>query len=84
MVDALLTDVPTEVQQDQDIYYICIRDELDDSRVDMPKKRTKVNPKLVGDRPERDKMVMGLGLARAGVVDDEMVFRRLGLMRWVR
>lgn len=84
VVGALLADVQTEVQPYDDIYCVSVRDEQDGAEVKMPEELDKVNYGQVGDRFERSGMVMGVGLARIGQEEVGNVFRRLGLIRWVR
>lgn len=84
VVGALLADVQTEGRPYDDIYCISVRDEQDGVGVRMPEELDKVNYEQVGDRFEKSEMVMGLGLARIGQLEDGNVFRRLGLVRWVR
>lgn len=84
VVGALLADVQTEVRPYDDIYCVSVRDEQDGAVVRMPEELDKVNYGQVGDRFERSEMVMGLGLSRIGQEEDGNVFRRLGLIRWVR
>ena len=84
VVGALLADVQTEVRPFTDIYCVSVRDEQDSAEVKLPKELDEVNNEQVGDHFERSEMVMGLGLASIGEEEDGKVFRRLGLVRWVR
>lgn len=84
VVGALLADVQTEVRPSNKIYCVSIRDEQEGAEVKIPKELRKVYYGQVGDHVESSEMVMGLGLARIGEEDDGKVFRRLGLVRWVR
>lgn len=85
VVGAVLADVQTELQPFENIYCISVRDEQDGAEVGMPEDLGKVNNALICDCFEKREMVMGLGLAKiAGAEGDEEVFRRLGLVRWVR
>lgn len=84
VVGALLADVQTEVRPFDNIYCVSVRDEQDGAEVKMPEELDKVNYRQVGDRFERSGMVMGLGLTRIRQEEHGAVFRRLGLVRWVR
>ena len=79
MVGALLADVQTEVRPYDYIYCICIRNEQDGLT---PKELRDVKYDQVDDHGSE--RVMGLGLARVGKEEDGNVFRRVGLVRWVR
>ena len=77
VVGALLPDVPTEARPNN-IYCLSIRDEQKGAMVPLPREF---------DREydfERFEMVMGLGLTRIGGNENGKVFRRFGLVRWVR
>ena len=84
IVGALLADVQTEVQPYEDIWCVSVRDEQDGAEVKMPEELGKVNSGEVGDPFERDGMIMGLGLVKFGKEGAAEIFRRLGLVRWVR
>ena len=84
MVGALLADVPTEVRPYDKVYCASVRNERDGTLVKMPEELDEVNYGQVGDRFERSETVMGLGLAMIGEEENGKVFRRLGLVRWVR
>lgn len=83
MVGVLLADVQTEVRPNN-IYCVSVRDEQDGAVVEMPKELHEVNHRTVGEESENIKMVMGLGLVKIGEEEDKKVFKRLGLVRWVR
>lgn len=83
VVGVLLADVQTEVRPNN-IYCISVRDEQDGAVVEMPKELHEVNHRTVGEESENIKMVMGLGLVKIGEEEDKKVFKRLGLVRWVR
>ena len=82
VVGALLADVPSEMRP-SNIYCVSVRDERLGALVAMPEELDNVNRRRVGDKFERVEMVMGLGLARIGE-EDEKLFMRLGLVRWMR
>lgn len=84
VVGALLADVQTEVRPYHNIYCVSTRDEQDGAEVKMPAELDKVIHEQIGDHFEKSEMVMGLGLARMREEADLKVFRRLGLVRWVR
>ncbi len=84
IVGTLLADVQTEVRPHNIIYCISVRDEQDGAEVKMPKDFDKVRGGQVSDHFEKSEMIMGLGLARIGEDEDGVVFKRLGLVRWVR
>ena len=84
VVGALLADVQTEVRPYDEIYCLSVRDEHDGAEVGMPEELDQVNYRQVGDGFERSGMVMGLGLTRIRQGEQGAVFRRLGLVRWVR
>ena len=82
VVGALLADVLSEMRP-SNIYCVSVRDERLGALVAMPEELDNVNRRRVGDKFERVEMVMGLGLARIGE-EDEKLFMRLGLVRWMR
>lgn len=85
VVGALLADVQSEVEPYDEIYCVSVRKEREDSLVEVPKDLDRVNYGQVGDRLERYGLVMGLGLFRTGFQHDGMmVYKRLGLIRWIR
>ncbi|KAL8881084.1 MAG: hypothetical protein Q9198_001640 [Flavoplaca austrocitrina] len=85
VVGALLADVQSEVEPYDEIYCVSVRKEREDSLVEVPKDLDRVNYGQVGDPFERYGLVMGLGLFRTGFEHDGMmVYKRLGLIRWVR
>ena len=84
VVGALFADVQTEVESFDEIYCISVRDEQDGAEVEMPEELGKVNYGQVDNHFERSGMIMGLGLARIEDDEDGKLFKRLGLVRWVR
>ena len=84
VVGALLADFQTEVRRYDEIYCTSIRDEQDGAEVQMPEELGKLSYGHSRDRGERSEMIMGLGLAKIGEEENMNVFKRLGLVRWVR
>lgn len=84
VVGALLVDVRDEVRPSMRIYCVSVRDEQDGAEVEIPTELDEVNRGQVGGHSERNEMIMGLGLAETGGEGDGRVFRRVGLVRWVR
>ena len=82
-VGALFADVQTEVRPNN-IHCISVRNEPDGALVKMPEELRNLNHRTVGDESENIEMIMGLGLIKIGDDDDGNVFKRLGLVRWVR
>ena len=82
VVGALLADVQIEVRPN-DVYCVSVRNEQDGAVLEMPKELRNMNHRTVGDESGRIEMVMGLGFVKIGK-EDRNVFKRLGLVRWVR
>ena len=83
LVGALLADVQTEVWPNE-IYCVSVRNEQDGALLEMPKELRDTNHSTVGDRSRKIEMIMGLGLVKIGWEENSNVYRRLGLVRWVR
>lgn len=85
VVGALLADVRNEVHPREDIFCISIRNEVDGALETIPEELMKMKHEQDEDDVGGDETVMGLGLARirTGAEDGE-VYRRLGIVRWVR
>ena len=83
VVGVLLADVQTEVRPNN-IYCISVRDEQDGAVVEVPEELRNMIHKTAGGESENIGMVMGLGLVKIGEGEDRNVFKRLGLVRWVR
>ena len=81
VVGALLADVQTEVKTYDDVYCVSVRNEMEYAELKMPGELAKVNYGRIGERSE---MVMGLALTCVRSEEGVRVFRRLGLVRWVR
>ena len=75
----------TEAEPYEEIFCVSVRDEPEGAEVKMPKEPGRVNFRQVGELLDKDESVMGLGLASvSGHEGGGRVFRRLGLVRWVR
>ena len=85
VVGALLADVQAEIRTNH-IYCVGVRDEQGGSSIEVPEKLDKVYRFRSRNlrNLERVEMVMGLGLTEIGEEEDRKVFKRLGLVRWVR
>ena len=83
VVGALFADVQTEVWLNN-IYCVSVRNERDYAVVRIPEELAKEYGGTPGDDSEKFEVVMGLGLTKIGDEEDGKVFRRLGLVRWVR
>ena len=83
VVGALLADVQTEVRPNG-IYCVSVRDEQDGAEVKMPEKLRNMNHEAFGGESAGDEMIMGLGLVEIADEESRNVFKRLGLVRWVR
>lgn len=77
VVGALLPDVQTEALP-ENIYCVSIRDEQDRAMVHVPWELDREY------KFKRVETVMGLGLTMIGEEGDAKMFRRLGLVRWMR
>ena len=83
VVGALLADVQIELRP-KNIYCVSVRDEQVGAVLRIPDELAKEYGGIPDDDFEKYEMVMGLGLARIGEEDDGKVFRRVGLVRWMR
>ena len=83
VVGALLADVQTEVRPNS-IYCVSVRDEQDGAEVKMPEELRNMNHEAFGGESEGDEMIMGLGLVKIAEEESGNVFKRCGLVRWVR
>ncbi|KAL9594199.1 MAG: hypothetical protein Q9219_007161 [cf. Caloplaca sp. 3 TL-2023] len=82
---ALLADVQAEVAPYEELLCVHVRKEHTNAVVDMPKDLSEVNYAQIGDRFERGATIMGLGLVRSSTPKDGIsLFRRLGIIRWIR
>ncbi|KAL8721178.1 MAG: hypothetical protein Q9181_007763 [Wetmoreana brouardii] len=85
VVGGLLADVQSEVEPYEELVCVQIRKEHTDAVVAMPTDLSNVNYGQIGDRFDRGETVMGLGLVRSSEQrDGTVLYRRLGIVRWVR